>query len=580
MYLCQQYHPHHLSTGRPMARDHRCEAPSITTSITTFLTRNTDFWTNLPWACLYCGLVNHGMDQHCTSQACLEETGANRDFVLANLLTKVGQEIATLDEADEAAAEIWPTQKALQVILSPHNREYCGLLTGAFRAPSQEENVCACSSTLDLSTPDTAVTHQHSNTSPPATFLSHLPGTSTTTTPPSPPGFHSSPTLSPLDPLALPFLPPGTSTTTTLPSPTGFHFTPTLDPSTLSFHLPVTSTTTTTPPPPGTSSHLPSSPPVSALTDEPLQAVTLDDTVVEAMDTDTEQPPYHHNYIPHRAEHDRLMEERRGGISEEGREMKMDLVHFGTNGLLTFPPHTTPTETLPTATIPPVIRQEAPDTSDESSDESFDWLEDILHEEEFQQQDEDELSLSPYTLEQLLNLSDTDEDMDTPTITLTAATSTATPATTNTTTTTTVDASNAPFGPTDVRLRVPLPQSAARTTTISTTFPSTHTVTTTTQPSLNFTSFTSTGARPRTFTGGARPSLGRTPPQPPRLRRALLPLPPPPPTSHGPARCPTQLFWWCSDNDCGRANRRHHTHCGYCGKTRETTTVKTRAWGK
>ena len=167
---------------------------------------------------------------------------------------------------------------------------------------------------------------------------------------------------------------------------------------------------------------------------------------MEAMDTDTEQPPYHHNYIPHRAEHDRLMEERRGGISEEGREMKMDLVHFGTNGLLTFPPHTTPTETLPTATIPPVIRQEAPDTSDESSDESFDWLEDILHEEEFQQNDEDELSLSPYTLEQLLNLSDTDEDMDTPTVTLTAATSTttftATPVTTITTTTTSINASN------------------------------------------------------------------------------------------------------------------------------------------
>ena len=67
------------------------------------------------------------------------------------------------------------------------------------------------------------------------------------------------------------------------------------------------------------------------------------------MDTDTEQPMHHHTYIPHRAGLDRLMEERLGGRSEEGKMMRMDPVLFETNGLLTSPKHSTATETLPAA---------------------------------------------------------------------------------------------------------------------------------------------------------------------------------------------------------------------------------------
>ena len=44
---------------------------------------------------------------------------------------------------------------------------------------------------------------------------------------------------------------------------------------------------------------------------------------MEAMAMDVEEPPYRHNYTPHRAEQDWLMEVRIGGRSEEGRRMTM-----------------------------------------------------------------------------------------------------------------------------------------------------------------------------------------------------------------------------------------------------------------
>ena len=577
MYLCQEYHPHHFATGNPMSRAHNCEEPSITIAITTYLEKNPEFWTNLPWACLYCGMVNHGTDHHCTNQVCKEETGASREFVLANILSKIDKEITHMGEAEEAIAEIWPIKKAIQVILSPHNREYCGLLTGAFRAPDQDENACVCCQatdnsrlSLDLSSPDPAFIQPHSSTSKPVTLPSHLPSTSTTTILPSPPDSYSSLTLSPLNPLALPFSPPGTSTTTTILSlpGTSSNSTPILSPLyplLLPRNHPVTSTTTTPPSPPVTSSPPTISPPAPALSSEPLQALVVDDTVMEAMDTDAEEPPYHHNYTPHMAEHDRLMEERMGGRSDEGRRMTMDLVHLGTNGLLTFPPHTTPLESLPAAMVTPTVKKE--ESSDDSSEESFDWLEDILlQEEEDVQQDMDSISLSPYTLEQLLALSDNEEEMVTLTATTTASITVTQAAPITPPVVTPIDASNATYRHTDVRLRMSQPQPAPITNTNSPSLTSHHTSTAITNPTSS--TYAHLGARPRTSTSPPR----RAPPPQRRLRRALLPLPPTTRATNGPpASCPAQLFWWCCDSSCGRANSRHRTHCAYCRM--ENTTV-------
>ena len=98
-----------------------------------------------------------------------------------------------------------PIQKALSVILSPHTREYCGLLTGAFRTPDKEENACACClatdkhcSKVDLSSPDPAVTQPHSSSSMLSTLPSHPPSTGTTTI-----LSHLDPLASPLNPLLL-----------------------------------------------------------------------------------------------------------------------------------------------------------------------------------------------------------------------------------------------------------------------------------------------------------------------------------------------------------------------------------------
>ena len=131
----------------------------------------------------------------------------------------------------------------------------------------------------------------------------------------------------------------------------------------------------------------------------------------------------------------------------------MDLLHFGRNGLLTFPPHTTPVEYLPTAMVTPTVMQE--EIASSSSKDSFDWLEDVLLQEmEDEQQYLDQLSLSPYTLEQLLNLSDNEEEMviETTADIATSTTTTTTPAPI----VTTVDTSNAIFRYIDVRLRTSL----------------------------------------------------------------------------------------------------------------------------
>ena len=53
-------------------------------------------------------------------------------------------ELAALDEVEVSSAEIWPVHKVIEVLLSPHNRAFSALLTGAFRAPLPSENCCKC----------------------------------------------------------------------------------------------------------------------------------------------------------------------------------------------------------------------------------------------------------------------------------------------------------------------------------------------------------------------------------------------------------------------------------------------------
>ena len=50
-------------------------------------------------------------------------------------------------------------------------------------------------------------------------------------------------------------------------------------------------------------------------------------------------------------------------------------------------------------------------------------------------------------------------------------------------------------------------------------------------------------------------------------RPYLLPRPPPRPTTTAPTS-PFAMFWWCWDDQCGRANPLNARFCGYCGGIR------------
>ena len=178
------------------------------------------------------------MESYCTDEQCKGETGASRDFVLANLMQKIGQEMILMDEVEEDVMVIWPVPEILQTLLSPHNRAFCGLLTGGFRTPNLGENICLCCSSTTSNAPDSTISPTHSNTSASLTLISPSPSTP----------------------------PPGTSTTTIVPSPS-------------------TVTTTNSPTHP-----CPSPAPAHSL--EPLQAHSVDDIVMEDMDTNV--PHTHH----------------------------------------------------------------------------------------------------------------------------------------------------------------------------------------------------------------------------------------------------------------------------------------------
>ena len=247
-------------------------------------------WDKLPWACLNCDEENCGLDMLCSRAACRDEPGSSRGFVLGNILTKMGQEMATLQEVEDQTSEIWPVVKMMEVLLSPHNRAYSALLTGAFRAPHPSENCCECCTTTNQ---------------PLITLRPSL--------------------KTPSSPLS-----------------------PNITPS--------------------------SSPPAPALPGEPLQAQNVDDTVMEYLDQPHTSHTLHtHTFVPTMAEEQALQEEAASGPNPEAKRMRMDLVHLGTNGLLTFPKHSTNTASLPTATVTPTIMEESTDSI--SLDDSWEfWL--------------------------------------------------------------------------------------------------------------------------------------------------------------------------------------------------------------
>ena len=229
----------------------------------------------------------------CSRADCREEPGSSRGYVLGNILTKMGQEMATLQEVEDQTSEIWPVVKMMEVLLSPHNRAYSALLTGAFRAPHPSENCCECCTTTNQP------------------LITLRPSLKTPSSPLSP-----NITLS-------------------------------------------------------------SSPPAPALPGEPLQAQNVDDTVMEYLDqphtSHSRHTPHTHTFVPTMAEEQALQEEAASGPNPEAKRMRMDLVHLGTNGLLTFPKHSTNTASLPTATITPTIMEESIDSI--SLDDSLEfWL--------------------------------------------------------------------------------------------------------------------------------------------------------------------------------------------------------------
>ena len=213
--------------------------------------------------------------------------------MLRNILSKVEHELASLQEVEDHSTQIWPVQKVIEVLLSPHNRTYGALLTGALKAPLPSENCCECC-------------------------------TSTTT-----PIITLRPTLTTLT------LPPAFPLTT-----------PTITP--LASSPPLAS---------------PSLSPVSATPREPLQALNVDNTVKIDMDTPlTTHSTHSHPYIPHMAEEQALQEEATSTPHPDAKRIRMDLVHYGTNGLLTFPDHSTDMDSLPTATIIPTPVEESDDS--------------------------------------------------------------------------------------------------------------------------------------------------------------------------------------------------------------------------
>ena len=119
LYLCEAYHTHQVSSGSAADRDHTCEDISLPTAILNYLAKHPQDWNRLPWACLYCGRENSGVDMLCTRSECRDEAGSSRSYVMGNLLTKLGEELALMPVVEDAAPEIWPVPTALEVLLSP-----------------------------------------------------------------------------------------------------------------------------------------------------------------------------------------------------------------------------------------------------------------------------------------------------------------------------------------------------------------------------------------------------------------------------------------------------------------------------
>ena len=74
---------------------------------------------------------------------------------------------------------------------------------------------------------------------------------------------------------------------------------------------------------------------------------------------------------------------------------------IGTNGLLTFPYHTSQLDHLPTATVSPQIREEVDMESSTDTDDDLLWLKGILEQEALEHKLED--------LEELFNITDLDD---------------------------------------------------------------------------------------------------------------------------------------------------------------------------
>ena len=168
LYACEEGEAHHLSSGRAVAREHSCADATLPQAITRYLARFPEVWNILPWTCLACNQDNEGTREHC----CVGGETGSRAHALDTLLCNIGQELTLMYEVEVESTELVSIRFLIELLFSPHNNRYQGLLKDAFLLPVESDNPCACMSALGLcETPSTNSTAHPLCTSPASATL-------------------------------------------------------------------------------------------------------------------------------------------------------------------------------------------------------------------------------------------------------------------------------------------------------------------------------------------------------------------------------------------------------------------------
>ena len=193
LYACKDGEAHHLSSGKAVAKDHQCQDTTLPVAIANYLAMFPGVWALLPWTCLACSRGNDGIREHCHNTSCKDEETGSRAHALDTLLGKVGQELSLMYEEEVENPQLVSVRYLLEIIFSPHNHTYRGLLKEAFLIHVESEDPCACMTTLGLG--KSSATTTPSETTPMASITTPAAPTLTETTPVAP-----STSLEPLTP--------------------------------------------------------------------------------------------------------------------------------------------------------------------------------------------------------------------------------------------------------------------------------------------------------------------------------------------------------------------------------------------